>query len=656
MSGHLYLWLIPALPFMGFLLNGIFGSRLPKGLVTAIALLAPLAAFGVVVNAAATIYLYVTRCSLCGPPSYGWSILPLAENYGTWINVGPLHIDFTFVLDQLSLVMLLIITGVGFLIHLYSVGYMAHEKGYWRYFAYLNLFLFFMTVLVLAGNALVMFVGWEGVGLASYLLIGFWFQKTSAADAGKKAFVVNRIGDFGFLIGMFLLLGNFGTLTFTDIAARLAVNPAMQGGVVTAIALCLLLGATGKSAQLPLYVWLPDAMEGPTPVSALIHAATMVTAGVYMIARTHAIYDRSPFALTTVAIVGTATALFAATMALVQTDIKRVLAYSTVSQLGYMFLGCGVAAYSAAIFHLMTHAFFKALLFLAAGSVIHGLGGEQDLRKMGGLRKQMPITFWTMTAAVFAIAGFPPLAAFFSKDAILYAAFLQGTNGKIFWFVGLFTALLTSFYMFRLWYLAFMGKSRSPEIHAHESPWSMLGPLVILAVLSVSGGWIGAGRFGDFLSPAVGSKTLEAAGSHLEWILTGAAVVVALIGWFIADQLYRAKPERPAVLAASMSGPYTVLVHKYWIDELYGFVFVKPLLAISRFFLEWVVEFAILGGAALLLAGTASFGGALLQRWQSGNLRSYAAWLTAGAAALLLFAIVPWLLGTYGIEIKWAGW
>ena len=319
-----------------------------------------------------------------------------------------------------------------------------------------------MTVLVLAGNALVMFVGWEGVGLASYLLIGFWFQKKSAADAGKKAFIVNRIGDFGFLIGMFLLLANFGTLTFSEIGAKLNANPAWQGGVLTVIALCLLLGAAGKSAQLPLYIWLPDAMEGPTPVSALIHAATMVTAGVYMIARTHVLFDHSPFALGVVAIVGAATALFAATIALVQNDIKRVLAYSTISQLGYMFLGCGVAAYSAAIFHLMTHAFFKALLFLAAGSVIHAIGGEQDLRKMGGLWKKLPVTFAvTMTVGVLAIAGFFPFAGFFSKDAILYAAFLQGASGKVLWFVGLVTALLTSFYMFRLWYLAFLGKPRS---------------------------------------------------------------------------------------------------------------------------------------------------------------------------------------------------
>jgi NADH-quinone oxidoreductase subunit L len=333
--------------------------------------------------------------------------------------------------------MLGIITGVGFLIHIYSVGYMAHEEGYWRYFSYLNLFLFFMTMLVLAENYLLMFVGWEGVGLASYLLIGFYYDKKSAADAGKKAFVVNRIGDFGFLLGMFLLLSQFGSLSFAKIGAALAASPAMQGGILTAIALCLVVGACGKSAQIPLYVWLPDAMEGPTPVSALIHAATMVTAGVYMIARTHGLFDRSPFALSVVAIIGAATALFAATIALVQTDIKRVLAYSTISQLGYMFLGCGVAAYSAAVFHLMTHAFFKALLFLAAGSVIHGLNGEQDMRKMGGLRKKLPITFWTMTMGVIAIAGIWPFAGFFSKDAILYEAFQHGPLGKVLYVVGL---------------------------------------------------------------------------------------------------------------------------------------------------------------------------------------------------------------------------
>ncbi len=633
MSGHLYLWLIPALPFAGFLLNGILGSRLPKWLVTTIALLAPLAAFGVVLNAARGIFGF-------GAP---FTSLPYVETCPIgWINAGTLHIDFSFVLDQLSLVMLLVITGVGFLIHIYSIGYMGHEEGYARYFSFLNLFLFFMTVLVLAGNALVMFVGWEGVGLASYLLIGFYFKKDSAANAGKKAFIVNRIGDFGFLIGMFLLLANFGTLTFSEIATKLGQDPGWQGGVVTVIALCLLLGATGKSAQLPLYIWLPDAMEGPTPVSALIHAATMVTAGVYMIARTHVLFDHSPFALGVVAVVGAATALFAATIGLVQNDIKRVLAYSTISQLGYMFLGCGVAAYSAAIFHLMTHAFFKALLFLAAGSVIHAIGGEQDMRKMGGLRKKLPVTFWTMTAAVFAIAGFPPLAAFFSKDAILYAAYLQGPGGMALWFVGLVTALLTSLYMFRLWYMTFMGEARSPAIHAHESPWSMLGPLVILALLSIGGGGIGIERFAAFLAPAAGAGTVESAIPHLELILSGAAVAVALVGWLIADLLYRRKPAKPARVAEALPGAYKVLANKYYVDEIYGATVVKPLLGFSKYVLGWVVDIGLLGGLAWLLGGVAMFTGAILQRWQSGNLRSYAAWLAAGAAAVLLFVLVPW--------------
>ena len=623
------LWLIPLAPFVGFLINGILGRRLPKALVTTVALLAPLVAFGVVLNAAMSV-------------SSGGS-LPLVENCPTgWINAGALHIGFSFVLDQLSLIMLLVVTGVGFLIHIYSVGYMSNDEGYARYFSYLNLFLFFMTVLVLAGNALLMFVGWEGVGLASYLLIGFYFSKKSAADAGKKAFIVNRVGDFGFLIGVFLLIANFGTLTFAEIAAKLAANPGWQGGVLTIIALCLLLGAAGKSAQLPLYIWLPDAMEGPTPVSALIHAATMVTAGVYMIARTHVLFDHAPFALGVVAVVGAATAIFAATIALVQNDIKRVLAYSTISQLGYMFLGCGVAAYSAAIFHLMTHAFFKALLFLAAGSVIHAIGGEQDLRKMGGLRKKLPITFWTMTAAVLAIAGFFPFAGFFSKDAILYAAFAQGTGGIALWFVGLVTALLTSFYMFRLWYLTFMGESRSPEVHPHESPWSMLGPLVVLALLSIGGGWIGIERFSAFLSPSVGARAAETGASHLELILSIIAVAVALEGWLIADLYYRRKPTRPAKWAATLPGGYKLLTNKYFVDEIYGAAIVKPLLAFSKFLLEWVVDIGILGGLAWLLGGIATLAGAILTRWQSGNIRSYAAWLAAGAAAVLLFVVVQW--------------
>jgi NADH-quinone oxidoreductase subunit L len=489
-----------------------------------------------------------------------------------------------------------------------------------------------------------MFVGWEGVGLASYLLIGFWFQKKSAADAGKKAFIVNRIGDVGFLIAMFLLVANFGTLTFTEIATKLGQDPGWSGGVVTVIGLCLLLGAAGKSAQLPLYIWLPDAMEGPTPVSALIHAATMVTAGVYMVARTHVLFDHSPFALSVVAIVGAATAIFAATIALVQNDIKRVLAYSTISQLGYMFLGCGVAAYSAAIFHLVTHAFFKALLFLAAGSVIHAIGGEQDLRKMGGLRKKLPVTFAVTTVGVLAIAGIPPFAGFFSKDAILYAAFSQGTNGKILYSVGLITALLTAFYMCRLWYLTFMGESRSPEIHPHESPWSMRGPLVILALLSICGGWIKYFGFPEFLAPVLGTQEGVSAGQHLELILSIVAVAVALLGWLLAYLFYQKNPALPARLAAAMPGGYKLLVNKYFVDEFYGVMVVKPLRGISKFFLGWVVDFGILGGTAWLLGAFVTFAGAILQRWQSGNLRSYAAWLAAGAAAVLLFPLFQSLM------------
>jgi len=672
MNAHLHLWLIPILPFAGFLVNGLLGRRLPKALVSAVALGFPLASLMVVARAALIFF------SLKPQP------IPWLITYGSWINAGPLHLDFSLYLDQLSLLMLGVITGVGFLIHIYSVGYMAHEDGYWRYFSYLNLFLFFMTTLVLAENYLLMFVGWEGVGLASYLLIGFYYEKKSAADAGKKAFVVNRIGDFGFLLGMFLLLSQFGSLSFFQIGTNLTANPALQGGILTAIALCLVVGACGKSAQIPLYVWLPDAMEGPTPVSALIHAATMVTAGVYMISRTHFIFDRSPLALSVVAIIGAATALFAATIALVQTDIKRVLAYSTISQLGYMFLGCGVAAYSAAVFHLMTHAFFKALLFLAAGSVIHGLGGEQDMRKMGGLRKKLPVTFWTMTAGVIAIAGIWPFAGFFSKDAILYEAFQQGTLGKVLYVAGLVTALLTSFYMFRLWYLTFLGESRAghgseehgASVHArsdtnlvqgaehhqaiHESPWSMLTPLVILAILSLCGGWIGIENFGAYLAPVVGPVTdpaIESGGKNLDYILSGVAVVVALLGWMIAHTFYSRKNDRAAKLATAASGPYSLLVHKYWIDELYHNVIVTPITLASRYILGWLGEVVIIRGSTWLLGGIATLLGELLRRWQSGNLRSYSAWLAAGAAVLLFFAVVGAVLGIGGTELRmvWAG-
>jgi NADH-quinone oxidoreductase subunit L len=655
MNGNpsLHLWLIPVLPFIGFLLNGLLGRFLGKALVSTIALLftaAPLAlVLGIAFRFSSLTLPYVER-------------LPFP-----WIETSTFRADFAFLLDPLTLVMLLIVTGVGFLIHIYSVGYMAHEEGYWRFFAYLNLFMFFMLTLVLAENFLLMFVGWEGVGLASYLLIGFYFLRQSAVDAGKKAFILNRIGDFGFLLAMFLMVAHFGSLSFSKVFSTITQNPQMQGGFLTAIALLLVLGATGKSAQIPLYVWLPDAMEGPTPVSALIHAATMVTAGVYMIVRSHVLFDRSPFALGVVAVIGAATALFAATVGMVQTDIKRVLAYSTISQLGYMFLACGAAAYSAAIFHLVTHAFFKGLLFLAAGSVIHGLGGQQDMRAMGGLRKAVPITFWTMSAGVFAISGIPPFSGFFSKDAILYQAFLSPTAGPILWFVGLVTAGLTAFYMFRLWYLTFFGESRTHDVHPHESPWSMLTPLILLGVLAVAGGWIGipkalggGDQFAHFLDPVInptpsyeqvriamdeqgvqraaaistpqpprGTETQERVFSLL-------SVVMAAIGWFFADLLYRRKPGLADQLVERVRGLYSLLVHKYWIDQIYTGLIVAPLLFVTRHLLWGVADRGVVDGGVGLAAYGVRGVGAIVQRVQSGNIRSYAGWLALGAAALLL--------------------
>jgi NADH-quinone oxidoreductase subunit L len=633
MNGHspLHLWLIPVLPFLGFLLNGLFGRRLPNALVSAIALLFTAAPLAMVLNIA----LHFSSLTL---PHIEWFTTP-------WIATATFRADFDFLLDPLSLVMLLIVTGVGFLIHIYSVGYMAHEEGYWRYFAYLNLFMFFMLTLVLAENFLLMFVGWEGVGLASYLLIGFYFQRESAAEAGKKAFILNRVGDFGFLLAMFLMIAHFGSLSYARVFGAIADHPQMQGGFLTAIALLLVLGATGKSAQIPLYVWLPDAMEGPTPVSALIHAATMVTAGVYMVVRSHVLFDRSPFALGVVAIIGAATALFAATVGMVQTDIKRVLAYSTISQLGYMFLACGAAAYSAAIFHLVTHAFFKALLFLAAGSVIHALGGQQDMRVMGGLRKAIPITFWTMSAGVFAIAGLPPFSGFFSKDAILYQAFLSPTAGPILWFVGLVTALLTAFYMFRLWYLTFFGESRSHDVHPHESPWPMWMPLAILAVLALAGGWIGipnalggGDHFAKFLDPVVKASVLVTPEGSVnqERLFSLLSVVMALTGWFVADLLYRRKPGMADRLVERASGLYGLLVNKYWIDQVYNAIIVAPLLFASRYLLWGAFDRGLVNGGGSMAAGSVRGLGALVQRVQSGNIRSYAGWLALGAAALLL--------------------
>src|ERR1700723_1659810 len=474
-----HLWIILALPLAGSAINGLLGKNWPKSAVNSVAIGSVSLAFLAVVE--------TVREFLQLPANQ----VPWVRTYFPWMTAGAFKVNFALQVDQLTIVMLLTVTFVGTLIHIYSTGYMAHEGGYYRFFSYLNLFMFFMLTLGVGANLIVLFVGWEGVGLCSYLLIGFWFLKKSAADAGKKAFIVTRIGDFGFTVGILLVFATFGTVAFGEIFSQVADKPV---DVLTTICLLLFAGAIGKSAQLPLYVWLPDAMEGPTPVSALIHAATMVTAGVYMVARMNPLFSRAPAAMLVVAIVGAVTAFYSATIGLVQTDIKKVLAYSTVSQLGYMFLACGVGAYSAGIFHLMTHAFFKGLLFLAAGSVIHAMGGEQDMRKMGGLRKKIPITYWTMLIATLAIAGIPGFAGYFSKDAILEAAQSGPHANLILWLLGVAGALLTSFYMFRLVFLTFFGAPRYDEhkVHVHESPKNMTVPLVILALLSIFGGWFAA--------------------------------------------------------------------------------------------------------------------------------------------------------------------
>ena len=509
-----------------------------------------------------------------------------------WVPAVPIHTtsgalgnftaDWGFLLDPLSGVMILVVTGVGLLIHIYSVGYMAHEGGYYRYFGYMNLFMFSMLMLVLANNLLLLFVGWEGVGTCSYLLIGFWFKKKSASDAGKKAFIVNRVGDAGFLLGILLTSALLGTIRFTEIGPALAnAHVGIGAPLITAIALLFFWGATGKSAQLPLYVWLPDAMEGPTPVSALIHAATMVTAGVYMVTRANAIFQLSPLAMTVVAVIGALTAIFAASIGVLQNDIKKVLAYSTISQLGYMFLGCGVGAFTAGIFHLMTHAFFKGLLFLAAGSVIHAMSGEQDMTKMGALARKIPTTYRTMLVATLAIAGIPPLAGFFSKDEILEKAF---ERSPALWIVGWITAGMTAFYMFRLLFMTFHGESRvdhEVEHHIHESPSSMTVPLMILAVLSIIGGWIGiGGRFEKFLEPVtarVGGTEMaaEASSAAPALMLMAASVLLALGGIWLAWVLYIKRTELAATIRRNAGALYDLVAHKYYVDEIYDAMFVN---------------------------------------------------------------------------------
>jgi NADH-quinone oxidoreductase subunit L len=633
------LWIIPLLPLLGAAINGLLGSKWSKSLVNGVALGSTGISFVCAIEAVREFLLYYeANHKAWVKPFFDWIVAYNDARFG-----------FDLQMDQLTVVMLLVVTGVGFLIHIYSTGYMAHEEGYYRFFSYLNLFMFFMLILVLAANYVVLFVGWEGVGLCSYLLIGFYFFKKSAADAGKKAFIVNRIGDFGFMLGMFLLFRTFHTLDFNNLFAQAATmqSDAMgQFGTLTIACLLLFMGATGKSAQIPLYVWLPDAMEGPTPVSALIHAATMVTAGVYVVARSHVLFTHAPSAMYVVAIIGCATAFFAATIGLVQSDIKKVLAYSTVSQLGYMFLACGVGAFGAGIFHLMTHAFFKGLLFLSAGSVIHAMGGEQDMWHMGGLRKKIQITFYCMLVGTIAIAGFPPFAGFFSKDAILFAAFQHEPGGKVLYAVGLLAAALTSFYMFRLIWLTFAGGPRFDEhkVHVHESPASMTGPLVILAGLSLVGGWFaapafwgGKDYFAEFLSPIFGGEQVAGVESahQLELILSGVAVLAAAAGLVMAWRMYGKDVRR-----GPSTGLHKLLYNKYYVDEIYQAAIVGPLVWLSRNILWKLVDAGIIDGTVNGVAHGAAGIGDVVRHTQSGNTRSYAVWVIIGA--LVIFAIVFW--------------
>ena len=639
-----YLWIVPLLPLLGSAANGMFGAKWPNKIVNWVAIGSTGLSFLAALEAVREFFDYFAE-----------NHHAFQKAFFTWIAADNFRAGFDLQMDQLTVVMVLVVTGVGWLIHIYATGYMAHEGGYRRFFSYLNLFMFFMLILVLAANYVLLFVGWEGVGLSSYLLIGFYFLKKSASDAGKKAFIVNRIGDFGFMLGMFLLFKTFGTLDFAALFAKADLWPAdAMGhlGTLTIASLLLFMGACGKSAQLPLYVWLPDAMEGPTPVSALIHAATMVTAGVYVVARSHILFTHAPTAMLVVAIVGCATAFFAATIGLVQRDIKKVLAYSTVSQLGYMFLACGVGAFSAGIFHLMTHAFFKALLFLAAGSVIHAMGGEQDMNHMGGLSKKIRRTYVTMLIATLAIAGFPPFAGFFSKDSILLSAFENEYGGRNVGYAlygfGLATALLTAFYMFRLIFLTFHGKQRYDEhhVHVHESPGNMVVPLMILALLSIVGGWLaapaflpgGTDYFAKFLQPVFGGVEVagaEAGARSLELWLAGVAVVTAFAGAMVAYRLYLKRPEEADGLVKSLNPAYTTLLNKYYVDELYAAVVVKPLLWISTKVLWKAADVAGIDATVNGIAEGATAIGDGVRHTQSGNTRSYAVWVVVGAIAII---------------------
>jgi NADH-quinone oxidoreductase subunit L len=614
MEPNLNLWLIPLLPFAGFLINGIFGRKLAKPVINAIA-----------VGSVALSFLWVLRVVMALPGGEAAHV----ENYFTWIQSGAFKIGMDFSVDRLTEVMLLVVTGIGSLIHIYATGYMAHEGGYYRFFAYLNLFMFFMLILVLGANYLVLFVGWEGVGLCSYLLIGFYFREKYATNAGNKAFIVNRIGDFSFSLAVFLIVKNFGTLNFHDV---FEAAPGKSAGTLTAIALMLLGGACGKSAQFPLYVWLPDAMAGPTPVSALIHAATMVTAGVYMVGRSHVIFEHAPIAMAVVAYIGLFTAVFAASIGLAQNDIKKVFAYSTVSQLGYMFLGEGVGAFSAGIWHLVTHAFFKALLFLGAGSVIHACSGEQDMRQMGGLYKKIPITFWTLVCAAVAIAGVPFTSGYFSKDAILVAAY--AVNPWYYW-IGTITAGMTAFYVWRAMFMTFFGEYRGHH-HPHESPLSMTGVLGVLAVLSLIGGLVF--KIPTFLEPIFGAEGPE----NIRLVLTSSAA--GLVGIGLAYWMYVVSPSIPDAIASRFQGLYNLIYNKYYVDEIYDATVVDPVVGGSSTVLWRGVDVGIIDGAVNGVGSQARGMGMILRMLQSGSIRNYATWVVFGSV-LLVAAIAAGVTG-----------
>ena len=624
--------LILLFPAFGVVFNLFLGPRYGRGAVNVVGSGVMFAAFGVATWAFLTL--------LAMPPGGA-----LAVHLWGWIEAGKFHTEFGLRLDALSGVMVMIVTGVGALIHLYSAGYMAHDEDFARFFTYMNLFAFSMLILILADNLLMMFVGWEGVGLCSYLLIAFWYTNPQYAYNGRKAFVVNRIGDAGFLLGMFTIVATLGahgiwTLDFVE----LRQHAALLGGAAATAAGCLLfIGATGKSAQIPLYVWLPDAMVGPTPVSALIHAATMVTAGVYMIARLGFIYTMAPSALDLVAAIGAVTAVFAATIAIVQPDIKKVLAYSTISQLGYMFLGVGSGAYASGIFHLMTHAFFKGLLFLCAGSVIHALGGEQNMNKMGGLRRKLPITFWTMFIATLAIAAVPPFSGYFSKDLILEAAYDSGDSWL--WFLGVITAGLTSFYMFRLIFMTFFGESRGDsekEHHLRESPAVMTIPLIVLAILATVGGWVNlpdgllwGNAFVRFLAPAVGAfkPIVEASPASLSLV----ASIASALGIALAYLFYLRLPGIPMLLAWRLQDLYNLLLNKYYIDQLYNLIVTRPLFWVSNNVLNRAIDSFAIDGAADGAGLAVQTSGQIARRAETGNVQNYAFVYLLGALGIVAY-------------------